>query len=196
MNLPGADEDLQAALEKAPQNPDVLLAAAMGAMEQKRWEDAQKTFTLLTKVSPDDSRGYMGLGAVYRQQGSVEEALTAWRSGLADNPNGARASLEMVWQLRPQIAELLIDERRMKEADDELKILESSLRGLRSRLPPRTAQNLSDQMDYLRSKWYVFQGQPLRAITALRRLSTIADSRTEGAYKGIAAFQVHWLLGS
>ncbi len=184
--LPGASDDLALGLKKAPADPSILQAAADDAFRARRWDEAADLYTSLTKVRPTLREGYLGLGQVYRQQHAIDQALTAWRTGLE---KVGEDDFLIGWPL----CDLLIEQRRLEEADRQLTTLESSVEKSRGRLSRPTVQAMSRATDYLRAKWWLAGDKPFQAIQILERLAVVTDSQAAELRISVTQPQVQWL---
>ena len=65
--------------------------AALEAMAQQQWQQAEQLLLAITQVRPDLSGPWVNLGVVYQQQESHHQALQAWQQAATVNPNNADA---------------------------------------------------------------------------------------------------------
>lgn len=193
-NLPGADTDLKAALEAAPSNPKILLAAANLACQQQRWDDAKDLYNSLTKIAPEDPRGFSGLADLYREQKETDRALQTLQSGLAVHDSAGRVNLGMLWELGPRLADLFIDQRRLDDADKQLQALEATLQKQRALLTRPYLQTLTQEVNFLRAKYWVAKNHALSAIAILEGLREPETAAMDKARGNDSPVQVQWLL--
>ncbi len=193
-NLAGADDDLDAALEAAPKDLRVVTAAAERDCSRQQWDAAVARYQLMTEIAPQDRRGYLGLGLVYRRQSELDRAATAWQQGLEKvGPD----DLILGWQL----AQLWIDQyklthdgHKLKQADEQLRTLSSAADKLRLDTPSRIVQAVGNANDYLRAQWWLAQDKPLAAIPILKRLAVVEDAFSERTPLRISQVDVKWQL--
>jgi cellulose synthase operon protein C len=108
-HLVDKDQDLAKALELAPEDVDVLVAAGTQAEEQEHYTKARQYFQKSVSLAPKDGRSYVGLGNVYKAEGDIARAVAVWRKGLRV------AGPENV-ELRTKAADALIELRRLDDA--------------------------------------------------------------------------------
>jgi tetratricopeptide (TPR) repeat protein len=103
-----AEAEMRAADELDPHAvlPRVFLVRILVATA--RPNDAEKLCTALKTVAPDDPRAYKALGLFYLSTGQKEKAAAEFQSLLASKPKDG--------SVRADLIELLIDLKRMKEA--------------------------------------------------------------------------------
>ncbi|MDG2278991.1 MAG: sulfotransferase [Pseudomonadales bacterium] len=85
-NLPAAFAALARALEREPENEDVLYLLAVCNRYAGQHERALEILRTLKTLSPNHSRGHQEEGHVYRDQGAHESALLAYERALKINP--------------------------------------------------------------------------------------------------------------
>jgi tetratricopeptide (TPR) repeat protein len=124
----GGAEDVAKALELAPDDPDVILAAAETAQDQGELARARELLGRGRERAPRDERFYRALAAVESGAGQVDEALSWLDRGLKEFPGSA----ELLW-LR---ANLLVQAGRAQAAAE-------AIQGLRAAaFPPELANYL------------------------------------------------------
>jgi tetratricopeptide (TPR) repeat protein len=110
--LPGAEEDISRASELAPDDPDVLLAAAESAQGRDDEGGARKLIGRGLERHPGDVRMYQALAALEARAGRGGEALAVLRRGLEALPDKH--------DLRWLLAELLIQTGDLEGARAEI----------------------------------------------------------------------------
>ena len=126
---------------------------------------------------------HVGLGDVLNVQGKVAEAIEIWRVGLIDVVGGN-------FLLQTRLADALINQGELAEADKVLESLKTAVRNSAYRLAPTQRLALQQTVDLVQAKRHVLAGQCLKAIPLLRRLTgqTSESDRSQQSY-------VWWLLG-
>ena len=172
--LPGADADIQQAVQLEPDNQEVLVAAGWEALRAAQGatgrQDAQvldqqlqlakKHFQRAIELQPTLADGYIGLGAARLQQGRADEACKVWSDGIA-KVTGSRL------ELHRRLASALIRTNQLKEAqrviDTDLKpAIDQFIRG--QNVPPRVATLFRSQADLLDAEILLAQRRPKEAI--------------------------------
>ena len=102
-------EELDRALELAPDDPTVCLAAAEAALRRGRTDEARRFADKLRGKDRDDLRARLVLGLIDLNEDRPEEAMGAWRKGLVSS-RGSDAML--TWNLAYSLLQL----KRLDEA--------------------------------------------------------------------------------
>jgi len=154
----GASTALQSGAAQSTDQPQD--AEASGYYERARQYYQQLVDDLKVKIEDV----YVGLGAVLSAQGKLDEAIGTWQRGVKEV---AGENL----QLRVRLADALINQRRLDEADEVLASLRTSTRALARRLAPPQKLALDRTVDLVQAKWYLQSRQHLKAIPLLRRIT-------------------------
>jgi tetratricopeptide (TPR) repeat protein len=184
--LPGAQDDLQAALAAGPDVPDVLLAAIEHNWRNGRLDEALSLSDRVLTAAPTDRRGYLAKGESHLRLGNRKQALDVWQQGLklvgADDLDFNRA-----------IFRLKLEEGQFVEADETLGTIESSLRRLGPFLTAVTRRRLAEELEVFRAQLLIARGDARTAIPVLKRISAghTQDSNLE---LDAAAREQHWTL--
>lgn len=128
-HMPGADEDLDAALRLSSDGPEVLLAESRRLAKRKDFPAAKKLLRQVIEKTPRDRRGYVELARVLDRQGRHLEALDACLAG-----TNAIGEGEYVLTMRG--VQQLMALERMGEADSALDELDREI----YLKPPRGAE--------------------------------------------------------
>ena len=104
-------------LDRQPDNPRVLINAAMVHLNAELFDEAESLFRRAQEVAPSDTAGYAGLAKLYGLQGRVDEAIREYEKLLRMCPEDATAMMNL--------AQLCIQARQLKRADT---LLEGVLR--------------------------------------------------------------------
>jgi tetratricopeptide (TPR) repeat protein len=175
--LQTAQQDVSKALRQAPDDADVLLAAAdLGQRLPGGLEEARRHLAHFAERYPSDPRGDEALAALEVRSGRVAEAVAALRHALDRSPDQA----DLMWNL----ANLLI---QRGDADEGTR-LAARLDGL-GMPAPRT--------DYLRAAALMARGDQAgaaRALEAVRPL--LADSRELTAQCDLLLARCYGALGN
>lgn len=179
--LPGAEADLHEALQLAPQDVEVLLAAAgralASALARRQQQDtegaardlaeARSYYEQLTR----DERGrripqsFLGLGDVWRELGGVEQALAAWREGIRRFPQPT-----ILVTFHARVAETCLEHQRAASAEAELDAIDQILAGLRSSVSREEKLALTRAQDLRRANWHLRRGEYAPAMSLLRQV--------------------------
>ena len=179
--LPGSETDLQEALQLAPQDAQVLLAAAgrslARGLERRRQGDAEGAASDLEQARSfyeqltEDAQGkripqaFLGLGDVWRELGDVERAMSTWRQGIRRFPQPT-----ILVAFHARLAEAAMEQQRLASAGSELDAIDQILAGLRSSVSREEKLALTRAQDLRRASWHVRQGQYAPAIELLRQV--------------------------
>lgn len=132
----GAAADLEAALEKAPDNPRVLLVAADDAEARRDWEAAIGFYQRVLDNQPtrvEEEFTYQQLGAIYVELEQPEKAREVWEAGyrasITDADGNPRADQEGgSFTLQLRLASLAIAQG--EDAAEHLAILDQLYQNL------------------------------------------------------------------
>jgi tetratricopeptide (TPR) repeat protein len=145
-----AKKSLARALEVGGKEPEVLFAAAIAEEREGRLEPAREGFQKLREANPADPSSYVALARLKRRGGDVEGALSILRDGLLQVKN-AKAEIAF------QIADTLLDQGRLRDAEEQL----DQLRSLAPGTPPLAL--LEGQQAIAEGKLYAARAQLERA---------------------------------
>ncbi len=196
-HLPGAESDLAASLGQSPDDLEIVLQAAHRAMRdaetaQSKGEaaaaddfaQARKLFERAIAIAPAIEAGYLGLGELHLRQGQSDRAAEAWRRGLEKaNPQSI--------ELNSRLADMLVVEGRLDEADKTLTTLERTAERIGPMLPSPAKLALRRSNDLLRAKWLVRKGRHFEAMPLLRRIASGGQADAAEAARNLQAW--HWL---
>jgi tetratricopeptide (TPR) repeat protein len=175
--LDGAVADVTRALQLAPQEAEVLLAAAKVAEIAKDFEEARKHLRRGLELLPADTRFYEALASVELLAGQRPEALAWVRRGIQASSGAARTDL--LWSL----ANLLLDGKDLAEAQAAIDDL--------------TKANVAPAArDYLQSRVLMIQDRWAEAARLLERTRPLVEilpdlTRRVDLYLGQSYEQLH-----
>lgn len=199
-NLPGAKDDLAAALKYGPDDLEVVLQAASQSQYEARalqrqgglpedvqacWAQARAHFEHAIAIAPSDESAYLGLGEVYVEQGKPDRAVETWRLGLE------KVNKESI-ELNGRLANQLTADGRLDEAEKVLGVLTRTIDRISPSQPSPIKLAMKRQNDLLRGKWLVRKGQYFEAISLLRLVA--AGQRATGP-EAAHSLQAWQLLG-
>lgn len=151
--VPGADADLDQALNLAPDNDRVLVAAGERSLRRGRWLDARGPFLRLLSLSSVDPRGFLGLGLCHLGLGEASEAVDMLERGL-------REAGERDVALNLQLAQALIDAGNILRATEVLTSAEALIGNV-----PALDEKMNNRPQYeeaqLRRSAWLFAGAKL-----------------------------------
>lgn len=159
-------EDLEKALELAPENLDILLQAAQQSLTDAKWELArqryQKVLDLAPKGDPNRVTAHVGIGNTYVGAREPAKAIDAWKRGLSEV--GATN-----YPLNLRLAETLILEGELDEVQGRLNVLRKNLRDIFASTR-RTAELVAYQqaIDLVEARYHVANREERKAIPLLR----------------------------
>lgn len=187
--LEGVEKDLEDALRLAPDNVDVLIAAAEYAFRRNRTDEARGLYVRAIKAAPDDPQGYLGLGDVERSSGQIERAVAVWGKGLEKTDTNAIA-------LRLRLIGALIESDRGDEATPHLEALETIAAQLAGHESRGAQLRLASEIDFWRAKWHLVRNEQADAIERLNRVTVTAEfDEAEEGY-GSRRLEACLLLGA
>ncbi|MBW3596409.1 MAG: tetratricopeptide repeat protein [Planctomycetes bacterium] len=178
--LPGAEADLTRAMEIAPHDPEVLLAAAARRADRGDWDAAARLYRDAIDRAPHDQRGPLGLGAVLFAAGRRDEAADVWRSALRRPGAGHNVATQL------QLARALLCLGRLAEADDVLRSAETVLASEPSVSNAETARRRRWSLA-LRAGWHLAREELEPAAALLERQLQLYPSG-----RGAAAQDEHY----
>jgi tetratricopeptide (TPR) repeat protein len=147
-----AAKDMTIALSLAPQNAEVMLAAADVARVQNRLDDARALLRQAIQILPKDARMYTTLALVEHRAGRDDEGVQCLREGLKAVPESEQRGMLLI------LVDLLIQKKQVKEAT-----------ALITRL--RRGEADAALLDYQGARVLIHQGQWSGALRILERLS-------------------------
>jgi tetratricopeptide (TPR) repeat protein len=155
-----ATHDVNRALQLAPEDAEVILAAVEVAQVTEQLDQARTHLRQGLKLHPADGRMYQALAMLEIQADQRRAAVTALRRGLKAVPRQARNDL--LWTL----ANILIDGNERGEAEAVLELMR------KGNAPPAS-------FDYLLARLLMHQGQWLEASRRLERVRPLLESSPE-----------------
>ncbi len=185
--LPGADTDLQKAVELAPDDLEVLLAQGDAQLAAKKYPAAVETFTrIVDTVAPNHRAGYIGLGRAYSAMGDRPQALEVWRKGIEKLGQGDVA-------FRLLEVHSLVEDVKDKPTSNNQRRVEESLKEARELLGRMAADltenqygRIADAVDTMEAEYWLAARRPARAAPLLarvaetsRRSANFHDDQTE-----------------
>jgi Tfp pilus assembly protein PilF len=203
-----AASDLAKALELAPEDPDVLLAAGNDALEQaKRVKQAKgepavvqellanavRYFEPVARLEKFEQRpeGAIGLGAARLEAGDINLAIAAWRDGFA-KVKDIQGPPTLLLQFHSQIAEACIEHGRLSEAGEVLDQIDGILRGL-SGVYSEQQRSLDHSQQLRRGRWHLKKGD---VAAALPLLTNIVSTHAPTTNQLPTTLDALWLLGN
>jgi len=198
-----AGVDLEAALNLAPKNITVLLAAATAAAAQCEVAAAQKeprekfeqyfakaydAYERAVTAAPTDPRAYTGLGRLYKDLGDYERAIQTWRRGLKKikvESDGIFLDLDL--------ADALIQQREQGLADAE-KVLKN-LNDVVATLEPKARLSFQRLVDLRSAKLAYLRGQYDQAIDLVADLAGGKDVVQGGLTTPQVIYDAYIVLG-
>ena len=183
-----ADADLQRALELAPAEPQVLLAAAQRAQMRRDYDRAAGLYRQLAKADPSDAAAYLGWGDCLYRQADLAGAVQAWQTG-RESVRSARLPLGL------RLAGALIELDRLAEAAQQLQDVSAALGRLTARQDLSQRDALIASRDLLAAKLALAQQRPQQAIDLLQRVATTAKRQAGEQADESTAYQAWLLLG-
>jgi Flp pilus assembly protein TadD len=163
--LPDAEAALAKALESAPREIEVLLAAA-GAAEShpERLVEAADYFRRAIDVAPTDARAYVGLARLLLKQAQTKEGIEVCRKGLKRCGEN-EPTLNLV------LLQGLIQDRNLAEADKLLASIKDKQEAIGPLLKLSERLQLRDAIALLEVELAVAHRSLFRAVAILRRLT-------------------------
>lgn len=189
--LPGAEDDLGAALKHGSNNSAVLLVAADQARRIARTSPSDRASSLakarshgehILELAPGDERGYVLLGDIHWESNSRELAVETWRRGLK-KANGQSIALHQ------RLAAALVALGQPDEAAQVLDTLDELLRKYGSLLPSGERAVMERFRDSQRAKWWWLKGDAAHALPLLQAVAAQGTSPAEAAQSSEA-----WVL--
>ncbi|MCE5268544.1 MAG: tetratricopeptide repeat protein [Planctomycetaceae bacterium] len=198
--LPAAGDDLKAALRLAPDNVDVLLAAAAGAHRdavasksqqaapptmKAAFADAKQYYDRIIATAASDPRGYLGLGKLLLDLGDADRAVQTWQSGL-------KAAGQRDVAIHLSLIDVLIQSGRLQEAETTLQSLDET----RSKLRSQAKMVLQPLVDLRRAQIAVRRGENDKAILLVTDLAGDNDAIAQSEAGQGAVYQAWLVLGT
>ncbi|MEN6450243.1 MAG: tetratricopeptide repeat protein [Thermoguttaceae bacterium] len=194
--VPSAEEDLRRALQLAPQDVAVVLAAAttahqkaaaekdthgMNAAAKSLFREASGHYDRAIALAPTDTRGYFGLGQLLTDQGDLARAIETWQAGLKA-AGGRDVAIHLC------LADAFIQTDRTSEAEAVLQSLDQ----FRAKLRAQTRIGLQPLVDLRRGQIALRRGDYLKAISLVAEFAT--DKEASSSAGGRRAVYQAWLV--
>ncbi len=185
-DLPGAAEDLDKALQIAPTNLEVCLAAAENALRMSAVAQGTKTpgtelsqllaaakafCATAIQTTPGDARAYLMLGRMHIAEGQPKQAIEVWQQGLA-KVDARHLDLNL------RLAEVLLDQGQFPDAEAPLKVIQDQLERIGPQLERANRLALQRTADLLTGRWNVGLGKYREAMPPLSRVVTLGEQTT------------------
>jgi tetratricopeptide (TPR) repeat protein len=187
--ISAGEDDIARALELAPDNLDVLLAAGRRATLQNDLPGAREFYQRVIAAAPSDRRGYLGLGQTYVVEKNHTEALRIWDQGLKQLGEN-----ELLLRLRQ--AEILLVLGRFEETERALARAERRFTNVATTLTAAGKLRLRAAIDFVRAKQLFAREQYIDAIPLLKRVAVAQGTTLEGDDDIDRLVQIHYQLAA
>ncbi len=186
--LPGASEDLLRAMAADPEGTEVILTAANDARRRGAFQDAEQLFRRVVQRTPNDVRGYIGLGDALWFLDKGEAAIEIWEQAIEVVDAGQLSLL-----VRVADAQIQLDQR------SQARITINRIGGYINRLVAdgRETQRAwaVESKELLQAKLKIAEGEFDEAISMLRRITTTATTVPGMSAENSTTYQAWLLLG-
>jgi tetratricopeptide (TPR) repeat protein len=186
--IPDANAALEKALETAPEDYEVLLAAATHAESDAKLDDALSYFRQAISALPSDPRAYAGLAQVQLRKGETVEALEVCRKGLLLCGSDDIA-INLV-KLQAQIQASQVDAAQVTL--DSLKRQQEKFAPL---LKLAKRAGLRDEISLLEAEHAIASAKPLQGAAILRQLAITRTGERHETDDWKARAKRLWRLG-
>jgi tetratricopeptide (TPR) repeat protein len=190
--LPEAEADLRTALQLAPNDPNVLLAAAGFALSQgmaarqtsgdssagrQLLEDSkghyEKLLAHYEALNPDEDKrwlphAYLGLGDVWLALNEMDRGIAAWREGIKKLSQVSQPTTLILFHSK--IVDACLGRDQLEEAGKELAAIDLILGKLGSSVDRDNKLALTRAQDLRRATWHIRRREPAQAIPLLRQV--------------------------
>jgi tetratricopeptide (TPR) repeat protein len=92
----GGTAELQAAVDKDPENPKLLTALGNAWYDREDWDRAIATYEKARRKAPDDANLLSDLGAAYRNRGEFKRAVTLFEKAREHDKEHWQSLLNLV----------------------------------------------------------------------------------------------------
>jgi tetratricopeptide (TPR) repeat protein len=178
--LPGADEDVARAVALAPDEADVLLAAAESDIRKNDLDAARKRLARGEGLYPGDVRFYLAQAAVEERAGRFDDGAAVLRRALKALPGNG--------DVQGRLAELLIEAGRFDDAGEVIK----ELRKVRGAFQPA--------VDYLDARVHLGRGDRVEGLARLEKaralMAAVPEFRSTTAQADLLLAQIYGRLGN
>ncbi|MFC1757884.1 tetratricopeptide repeat protein, partial [Planctomycetota bacterium] len=186
--IPGAADDITAAVDISPTEPIVLLTGAEAATKAGNVERALELYQSLAKVDPENSRAHLGIGQSLQKLGQTELAIRAWKDGLEQSdPNDLAINV--------RLGDTLLGLQRIDEADAPINRVQLAI----ERLSSTGREHLRDwavaSSTLLRAKRDIARQNYPEAIAGLHRVAATSKSQLTQKDGVTLSYQAWVLLG-
>jgi tetratricopeptide (TPR) repeat protein len=192
--LPGADEDLCAAKGVAPDDPEVLLLCAEGALREGRTAEALEYGHRMVSVAPKDRRGHVLLVRAQLNLGDRDAAIATCQAAFGE-VGGQDLDLNLL------LVQALIAGREkgpltasdLQAANTAMSAAESAFQQIASRVSTPDRRRAIGALDVTRAQLLVARGEPLAAAAVLRRAAaghTAGDDAEEDLRENVRRWRL------
>ncbi len=191
--LEGAEEDLQKALKLAPDDSNVVFAAAQFRRHQGgtgRNQAVAHLERLLDQIDPKNEPAILALGEIYLAEGQTDKAISVWKMGLEKIGKGAIS-------LNAQLATVYITQGKVEQAELCLDAFDRGFRSRGLRIPDSVRKSVAQSRNLLRARWLIKKAEVernniflLKAIPLLQRFTGSGGNPSEHVREILNA----WLL--
>ncbi|MDG2382738.1 MAG: tetratricopeptide repeat protein [Pirellulaceae bacterium] len=186
MSLPGAEADLKQAVVTAPNNPAVILAAAVAAEARGDFDQAEGHFRRMIETRPADYRGPLGLGENLIRLGRQREAIDVWQHALTEVSKGRLPMLVRLADTQLALQDLAAAQMSIASLSDAISRLAAN--GQESQRDWAVASH-----GLLSAKLKIAREEFEDATIVLRRVATLSAGAQRGEQG--ADYQAWFLLG-
>lgn len=92
----GRMEELQAAVDRDPENPELLKALGNAWFDREEWDDAIAAYEKARRKAPEDPNLLSDLGAAYRNRGEFRRAIALFERARKNDPAHWQSLLNLV----------------------------------------------------------------------------------------------------
>jgi tetratricopeptide (TPR) repeat protein len=185
-NLPEADADLDLAIAADEKKATFVVWWLAGARSQRAadYATAVDHFKRAIAIDAGDRRGHLGLGNAYSSQGKQNEAIEAWREGLAKaSPDDLEFEL--------LIAEAEVRDERWKQAKADLDRVEKQL----APMTGPQASSILGSLWLLRGEIAIGEKKFGAALPSLKQALTLRQAGARSDTRAALIAQVQTRLG-
>jgi tetratricopeptide (TPR) repeat protein len=150
-------------LELSPDNPGVLIAAAMSARQRGDVAAARDYYEQALRTAPRHPAALLGLGDAHADLGEAERAIEAWRKALKA-PGSDHDAVHL------RLAAMYIQQGKLDDAREFLAVLQKSVAVAIADPDFDTSYKLLVTTELLQAQWHLAKGQPRLAIPLLKQV--------------------------
>lgn len=180
--LPGALEDLDAALKTEPSHYEANFLSGMEAFyagDEASLEKAKGYFEQAIASNPQQESAYLMQARLLQREGDQDGAISLLKNAIQSLPSSA-------FEVKLTLGDLLIADERLKEAESFIQSLHTQVDSQLSRFSSQQRSLLSNRCRLLEARLCAASGDKLEALSLFRSVASSPEQAGDRVAAGIA----------